>query len=268
MKHLCTLVTALVLGFAPFLTHGQSAKTHEYQLAEKVIGQLSLINRVEQLPENFVEQFEQNPFRLSEKVNQKWLEAFKEAYNKKRLMQDYRSILADKLNKLPANKINEWLKQTSTQELAQAREQHHSLQGKRKQIVAMYELEQDSLSQNRKELLSNYAEAILPAGALMESSIIVFHSVLKSIDKLSDNINFTDVQINQLTANFRQQEPDYVQQMKDKKLPVVFFGVSSNPIEQSLHFWQSQTGQLLTEAIYASLQQTYKQAAERLADHI
>lgn len=257
----------LIIWFAAVgvpLTIQAQTLTNDQPLVGQIIETLALSNKITQLPANFEKQFEQNPFRLSEQTSQNWLNAFKKAYDRELLMQDYREIFQVKLSELSVEELQAWLNKPSTQQLAEARHEHYSLQGKRMQIVALYELDKDPLSNERQQLLGKYAEAITPKEAVIEAAIAVFKSIVNSVDQVSTKLNFTEAQTGMIINNFRQQEPEHIKQLAEKGLPVKFYNVPSETISQSLNFWQSKTGQTLAKAIYTSLQQTYKKAGQRL----
>lgn len=265
MKHFRTLAVALMAICLPLSGRAQTATSPHPALVDQVIETLALSYKVTQLPASFKAQFKQNPFRLSQETSKQWLKAFNKAYNKEQLMHDYRTLLKNKLSQLSTDELTSWLSQPSTQKLAEARHKHHSLQGKRKQIVALYELEQNPPSKERQKLMGDFARAITPKNAMIEASITLFQSVLKTIDHVSAQLNFTDAQLNMIVNTFRKQGPKHIKQLREKGLPVKFHGIPSNTLEQALGFWQSQTGQALAKAIYTSLQQTYEKAGQRLS---
>lgn len=267
MIHFRTLVVAAVIACIPFAVNAQTNST-DAALVDQIIETLALAHKVAQPPADFVKQFERNPFRLEEETNQQWLNTFSKAYNKKQLMQNYRNVLRNKLNQLSADELKAWLNRSSTQKLAKARQEYYTLQGKRKRIIALYELEQDPPSEERQKLIATYAETITPKNAIVESSVAIFQPIIKTIGQVSSRLNFTETQINMIVSNFRKQGPMRIKQLKERILPVQFFGISSARIKQSLAFWQSKTGQALAKAIYQSMQQTYEQAGQRFTEAI
>lgn len=268
MKYFFPRIVVFALICLPFSADGQSPTNSQKQIVDQVIEKLALSYRIAGLPANLAKQFEQNPFRLPEQINQKWLASFSKAYTKDAMMKDYITLLKNQLSGISVEALQQWLNKPSTQKLAKARQEHYSLQGKRKQIVALYELEQDPPSSARQKLLAKFAEVMIPAEELTEATVTVFKSVINSVDEVSSQLNFTETQMSTLVSNFKQQEPLNIQQMKENGLPVKFYGIPAPTIEQSLSFWQSDTGQALQKAIYASMKQTYEKAAQRLAESV
>lgn len=265
MNYLRTIIIVLMLICIPFsASWAQSSVDKHQELDEQIIETLALSHRIVYLAKDFKGFLKHNPFPQSDEMNKQALTAYQKAYNHELLMKDFEQIFSQKISNLPHETLRSWLNKASTKKLAQARQKYYTLQGKRKRIVALYELAQDSLSAERRQLLATYANERTPEELLLDTRTVVLVSAIKKIDQFNSQIDIPRSRMDMLAKQTRQ-NPNDIKQHRQKVLKVMFYGIPSKTVQESLHFWQSKTGKSLTKTIFQSLKQAYKKAAQRLS---
>ncbi len=265
MPKSATYIHILLLALClPFLSRAQSSPPPNAEaVVDSLINKMALEYQIGEAPEEIRLQFEQNPLPIADETNAKMLSLFDEAYATEPLLEDFASALEKEFSGQYANQIQNWLNAPSTQIVTSARQEFYTLQGKRKRIITMHEMEANPPSDKRQQLISTLTDTTTVAESSVESSIIVLRSVIKALGELSDRQSFTEMQINTIANNFRgQMQAQAGQQLNDQSM-VMYHGVPDDTLEDYISFWGTETGQWLDRAISQSMQTAYSRAADR-----
>lgn len=256
--------TALVLIiFAAIPALAQSVSDESQVLANQLAEHLALSHKISEVPENIRVQFEQNPLQLPAEKNKRMLRHFDKAYDSNLLLNDFKSTLAEKMAGPYQPEISEWLNSKSTQAITDKRQDYYTLQGKRKRIITMYELDQNPPSSERTDLIASLTDTTSVTESTVESSVIILRSILQAVSRLSERQTFTNPQIDGIANNFRSQINEQVSQELTNQSTVLFHSMKTDTLTEYISFWGTEPGQWLDEAISESIQAAYKAGADR-----
>ena len=258
----CAVILIITLSSPPS-SFGQSTEVNKAVLADQIIDQMALANQLKQPPQSFRMQFSHNPFGLPAQKNAQLLEEFKEAYVTDLLVRDFKASLQQKMANRDETQIQRWLKKQSTQSVLQAKQEYYTLQGKRKRIIALYEMEQKPASPKRSTLIATFVDTTSAVQASVESAVIVFRSLVEGLNKVSDQRNFTDTQMQMIINNYKAQMQPQASQKISNRLLVTYHNIKTNALQDYLAFFKTDAGQWLDQAINKSMQSVYEAAAER-----
>ncbi|SMO72617.1 hypothetical protein [Fodinibius sediminis] len=257
----------LLFAILPFPLPGQSTGSGQSPV-DQLIEQLALEQQLGKAPENIRMQFEQNPLNLAADKNELMLELFSDAYRSDRLLEDFKTALQQRLSSQQINKITNTLGSPPIQHVTEAHKEFYSLQGKRKRIVTQYEMEQQPPAPERVEIIQTLVDTTSAAAGSVESSIVILRSVIKALGNLSAQHSFTDQQIDAVAANFRTQMQAGASQQTHDQLMITYYNVDINTLESYLALMQSETGQLLDQAIGKSMYTAYERASDRFLEAV
>lgn len=249
-------------------TFGQPAAGSEQGLVDQLVEQWALKYQLEEAPGDIRMQFEQNPLNLPPQKNEQMLELFSDAYRTDLLLDDFKSALKGELNDEYAETLAQKLDDPDIRAATEAQQEFYTLQGKRKRIVARYEMEQQTPSPERSGIVTALVDTTTAATGSVESSIVILRSVIKALGGISEQHQFTDQQIDAVTDNFRTQMQAGASQQTNNRMMVTFYNVDTNALEHYVEFMESDTGQWLDNAISQSFQIAYEAASERFLQAI
>jgi len=133
----------LLLVYLPFPAFCQSAPDNTGDLVDQLVNRMALKAQLEEAPGEIHAQFEQNPLSLPVQQNEHMLELFSEAYSTERLLDDFKSALEQEITGERANQLSQKLDEPGIRAATDAQQAFYTLQGKRKRIVAKYEISQE-----------------------------------------------------------------------------------------------------------------------------
>jgi hypothetical protein len=252
----------LVTAILPVSVFAQPTERNS-SLVEQLAQQIALKHQLSEAPDEILSQFVQNPLQLPADKNERMLELFKDAYQNEKLLDDFKAALQQEMEGQYKNEISQWLNREPTQMVTEARQEFYTLQGKRKRVITMYEMDQDQPSDERKELISTLANSSSAAESSVESSVIILRSVIRTLSELSEQRNFSEAQINGIANNFRSQIQAQARRQSSDQLLLMYHNVPAPALEDYANFWQSDAGKWLDKAISQSMQTTYEAASER-----
>lgn len=252
----------------PFLVFGQSAPENKHALVNQLVEQLALKDQLKEAPDDIRLQFKQNPLNLPAQKNERMLELFSDAYKSDRLLNDFKDALQQEMTDEQAAEISQKLSTPGIRAVTDAQQEFYTLQGKRKRIVAKYEMDQQAPSPERAAAITALVDTISSAAGSVESSVVILRSVIKALGVLSDQHSFTDQQIDAVADNFRTQMQAGASQQTNNRLMVTYYNVDTEALESYVTFMQSDTGQWLDKAISQSIQSAYEAASDRFLQSI
>lgn len=259
-----TTALLILIAFPALSSLAQTPDAGNASLVDQITEQMAIKHQLEEAPEQIRVQFEQNPLQLSAKTNEQMLALFEEAYSSDLLLQDFKSALREEMNAQYKNEITEWLNNPDAQTVTEARQEYYTLQGKRKRIITMHEMEQEPPSSQRSEVISSLTDTTTIAESSVESSVIVLRSIIETLGALSPQQNFSQTQINTIANSFRTQMQAQAGESLTNQSMVMYYNVPVDVLEQYVAFWGTETGQWLDKAIGQSMQAAYQAAANRL----
>jgi len=257
---------ALIFIFTLVLFQPSAAQTTNDtngNLVDEVIQQLVLNKKINEWPEDLSKQFRQNPFGLPAEKNNTLLDALNNAYQKELLVNDLRNSLSANLSGEYQKIISDWLAKSSTKKVNKAQQAFYTLQGQRKRIVAMYEMEQSPAPANKNKLLQTFLDTTLVVERNVEMGSITFRSIIEGLNQLSTQRQLSEDQMNTIVDNFKRQQTLQAPQSLKKQLLVTYYDIPNSTLQSYVSFFTTEAGQQLDSAIDQSIKQAYKAAAKR-----
>lgn len=250
-------VTALLL-----LPHRVAAQTPG-AIVDTLTGQLALDKQLAATPDNIRSQFEANPLQISSSLNKQLMQTFREAFADSLLLNDFKEAFRRRMEPAYGDTIARWLDRPATRAITAAEQEFYTLQGKRKRVITMYELEQNPPSEARTRVIAAIDDTTSAAGSTVESSVIILRSVIRAVSQASPQRSFSDAQVDMIVDNFRTQLQAQAGPQLQNKLMITYHNLDTDTLRQYLQFWQTYTGQWLDHAVSQSMQAAYGAAADR-----
>lgn len=241
-----------------------STRAQSNALVDQIADQMAMKHQLGEAPEQIRVQFEQNPLQLAAETNTQMLSLFEEAYSPDLLLQDFKSALRQEMEDQYSANISQWLNSQNAQTVTEARQDYYTLQGKRKRIITLYEMDQNPPTSQRKAVIASLTDTTTVAESLVESSVIILRSIIETLGTLSSRQNFSQGQINGIASSFRTQMQAQAGQNLNNQSMVMYYNVPVNTLEEYVAFWGTEAGQWLDKAIGKSMQAAYQAAADRL----
>ncbi len=232
-------------------------------LINQLARQMALKNKLKEDPGAIREEFKQNPLKLPAQKNKHLLHVFSKAYTAQRLITDFKASLEQKMTDQYRPEVSKWLHKPSTQAVVNAQQDNFTLQGKRKRVVAMYEIEQHPPSAERMHLFAALSDTTKARQTFVESNIIILRSVIRSIGYVSQKHQFNKTQRMIIIRSFRKQMLSELPKQEEERLAVMYHTVKTQSLKDYLSFFETDTGQWLSKAINQSMQAAYKAGAKR-----
>ena len=258
-------VVACILFCLPIKILAQTSTEAAPSLADTIISDFAVEEKIKKAPHDLQLQFEQNPLNLAPKKNEEILNHFSEAYQSDLLVNDFKSALQQKLTGEWIESVSQKLQSAAIQQITEAQQQFYTLQGKRQRVVTKYEMEQDPPSEERTSTVQALMDTTSIASEFVESSIIILRPLLKSLIKESQQRTFSEAQFEAIANNFRAQMQSQASDQTLNDLLITFHQVDSKVLRKYLSFMQSQPGQQLDKVISESMRSAYQQAADRFS---
>jgi hypothetical protein len=266
------LLLLILVGFCSTPAFGQSTSVKTNDLVTRLIHQLSLTESLKAPQKDVKHLLKRNFLELSEQKNQKLIQAFAKSYDDKQLLDDFKDALNKKLTPRLKIKVSAWLDQSSIQTVSKAIQQYNTLQGKRKQVIAMYKIDQHPLKPQRKHILAALWDTTATLHQSVTSSLIIFRSIIKAYGKLNDKGHFNNTRINMIVQNYKTQvllpSTRAAKKRGSHTLAIKFYNVKTKPLQKYTAFFESDAGQRLITAIDKSIQAAYQTGSRRFLNQI
>ena len=258
-------VLLIILG-VPSLLFSQTQSTTTYGNKNAVIDSLlthyGLAETVNQIPNTLAGQFEQNPIGIDETLNQMIVDAFDDSFHTDSLYQTVSASINQRYEQSFAEGVLQNFQQTSIRSVLETRREFNTLQGYRKQVVGMYEMEQNPPSEIRMMLVESLRDTKNVTGYVTDSYGIIFRSFLQSIDTLSLRQNFTEGQMNAFVDNYKNQIRSEIDNSVIDDYLVTFHDIPKDTLNTYIAFWESEAGQWFNKSYHEGLLTAYQKAAD------
>jgi len=187
---------------------------------------------------------------------------FDQAFTADRLMKQVKTTFNEQYDPSLATSTINWLNKPLTNKILDEKKRFYSLQGERERIVHRYEMEQNPISTDRKNLLQKLTEATSANKSTTKSQTIIFRSILSAFNKLSSR-NLTKTQIDGIVQNYRQQIQSQIDQGVIDQASVMFYNVDDKALGDYLSFYQSKAGRWLSSTTADGIHTALQSAADR-----
>lgn len=269
MKYPFQIVLSAVLIFIPLITaaQGQSVDS-KTELIDHILQRLPLAAELNEAPRDVEAQFSQNPLGLPTDKNSRMIELFADGFIIDSLRKDVEQTFSSQFNIDHAQSVNGWLRKESTHKVHGAEESSSTLQGARKRVVRMYELEQDPPSEERESIIQSLMEATSAVESAIESQTILFRSIVSAFSILSDQRTFSESQIDGIVDNYRLQiQSEMENEIKNQYL-ITYYDLGIDVLEEYASFYETEAGSWLNTTTTQGIQTAYQNAADRFVESV
>lgn len=187
---------------------------------------------------------------------------FDQAFAAGQLIKEVKTIFNRQYDPALATSTINWLNKPLTDKMLDEKKRFYTLQGERERIVHQYEMEQDPINTDRKNLLQELAETTSANKTTMKSQTIIFRSILSAFNKLSSR-NLTETQIDGIVQNYRQQIQSQIDQGVIDQASTMFYNVDDKAMRDYLSFYQSEAGHWLSSTTADGIHTALQSAADR-----
>lgn len=267
----CRRTAAIIILFAllPFIAIAQeSPPQNESEIINKIIEETSVSGELHQPIDELQNQFSQNPFGLPSATNERMMDLFSEAFQPESTLESIRSTFNNQYNTEHAESVVDWLNEPHPQGVHEAEKEFYTLQGIRKQVVSKYELEQDPPSENRIQLIQSLAQRKSAVETELEARATIFRALVTAFGELSDQQSFSSSQIEGIVGNFRNQIQSQIDQQVINHLMTKYHSVEDDVLQQYISFYDTESGQWLTDTTSESIQNALESAADQFLTSI
>lgn len=269
MKHPFRLALSAFLILISIMTVVQAQSGDpDTKLIEQILEEFPVEAELKGAPEDIRNQFSQNPLGLPPSKNEQMIDHFAKAFNTDSLVKDVENIFSAQFDSDHAETTMAWLKEESTQKVTEAKREFNTLQGARKRIVRMYEMEQDPPNDERRNIIQSYIDIISAGESAVESQVILFRSIVSAFSILSDQRNLSESQIDGFVENYRQQiRPEVMEEITNQHL-IVYYDIEDDSLNEYTSFYETEAGNWLNTTLTEGIHAAYQNAADRFIDSV
>lgn len=240
----------------------------DVHIIDSLLVEYGLHETIDEIPNTLGSQFEQNPIGIQESLNDMILEAFDDSFKPDSMQKTVINTIKQGYQAGLADTAWHWFQKESTQKVLKIRREFNSLQGYRKQVVGMYEMEQNPPSEIRIMLVESLREAKNTTQFITDSYGIIFRSFLQSIDTLSLRHNFTEDQMDSFVSNYKTQIRSEVKSSVKDDYLVTYHQISQDSLNTYIAFWETEAGIWFNKAYQEGLLTAYRKAAEQFITNV
>lgn len=268
MKFTSLFTFFVLIIILPLSAIAQPADDSGTDFINRILQETNVERTLDQAPRDLETQFSQNPLGLPAEKNKKMIELFAEAFLKDSLSRDVKQTFRASMQQGYAPKINEWLDRETTRMVHQAEEESTTLQGARKQVVRMYELEQDPPGENRQEIIESLMDATSAVSSTIESQTILFRSIISAFSILSDQRTFSETQIDGIVDNYRRQIETEMDNEIFNQFLIVYYDIDNEALQEFTSFYETEAGNWLQTTTKEGIHSAYQKAADRFVESV
>ncbi len=238
------------------------------KLIDHILSEIPLTAELNEAPRDIEAQFSQNPLGLPAEINNRMIDLFAQGFIIDSLKTDIEETFNSQFNDDHARSVNSWLEKESTQKVHVAKEATASLQGARRRVVRMYELEQDPPTEERQNIIHSLIETTSAVESAIESQIILFRSIVSAFSILSDQRTFTESQIDGIVDNYRLQiQGEMENEIKNEYL-ITYYDLDNEVLKEYVSFYETEAGNWLNATMTQGIQTAYQNAADRFVESV
>lgn len=247
---------------------GQHSSTSNTELIDQIITRTGIESQVTQAPKEMKRQFESNPLGLEPGQNELMINLFSKAFMDDSLLVEVYHTFDEQYQSTPAQAVHDWLSETQTEKVLQAEQEFYTLQGSRQRVVRMYELDQNPASETRVAVIDSLMNATSAAESAMESQLILFRSIISAFSTLSDQQNFSEVQIDGIVSNYRLQIQGQIEEEIANHMLIMYYELEHETLTDYISFFESEAGQWLNNTTSQSIHSAFRKAADRFLESV
>ncbi|NGP75859.1 hypothetical protein G3570_04390 [Balneolaceae bacterium YR4-1] len=253
----------------PFLSSAQSSTdTANSALLDTLLKKIPFESRLQRAPKDIEMQFAQNPLGLPAEKNEKMIALFAEGFVIDSLMYDVKKVFEERYQNPYSDEFQQWLSRPSTQKVHEAEEATNTLQGARRRVVRMYELEQEPPSEEREEVILSLMNSTSTVDNAIQSQTILFRSIVSAFSILSDQRTFSDSQIDGIVSNYRMEIENQIQDDLKQQYLIMYFDLDSEALREYTSFYESDAGSWLDSTATEAVTTAYQNATDRFIEAI
>ena len=261
-----SIILYLIL-ICPIDTVAQSGSSKS-DVAEQLFDNMQLEQQMLETSEELHSQFVQNPLGLPAGQNKQMMDLFLEAFSISMLVDDAKQFFRQNLNPTHANSALQWIQEPETKAVLAAQKQFYTLQGIRKRIVHKYEMEQDPPSDQRVKIIDSLAQNTSAVESEIESQVIIFRAIVSAFDEFNVQQSFSEMQLNGIVSNFRNQLQLQVEQEVTNQLMLIYYDVETESLGTYASFYDTESGRWLNKTTTQAMHSAYQSAADRFLDSV
>lgn len=260
---------AILLLIIPLIATAQGPPVDsKTKLIDHILSEIPLVAELNEAPRDIEAQFSQNPLGLSADKNSRMIDLFEEGFIIDSLLKDVEETFSSEFNDDHAQSVNGWLAKESTQKVHAAEEASSTLQGARRRVVRMYELEQDPPSEERQNIIQSLIKATSAVESAIESQTILFRSIVSAFSILSDQRTFSESQIDGIVDNYRLQiQGEMENEIKNEYL-ITYYDLDNEVLKEFASFYETEAGNWLNATTTQGIQTAYRNAADRFVESV
>lgn len=237
------------------------------EVIDQILRTLSTPEQLNEIPEDLITEFDSNPLGLEPSQNELLIKHFKNAFMEDSLLSIFKKEFSDRYKDSMVDSIQHWVRKGPVQTGLEAKKEFYTLQGTRKRVVRMYELEQNSPSEKRIELIRSLKETTSAVETVVESQAVMFRSVIKAFSTLSEQ-NFTDSQLDNFVANYKIQIKPQASNEITNQLMITYYNLDDETLRKFVNFHNTKEGKWLNDQLSDAITETYRKAAERFINSV
>ncbi|MDX1586224.1 MAG: hypothetical protein R3222_05750 [Balneolaceae bacterium] len=262
-------VLCLLIYFIPFFAFAQqSATTNNSAVVDTLLKKIPFESRLQQAPADIEMQFAQNPLGLPAEKNERMITLFSEGFVIDSLMSDVKTVFNNRFRDAYSDTLLSWLNSVSAQKIHEAEASSNTIQGARRRIVRMYELEQEPPSQSREEIILSLMDATSAVEMAIESQSILFRSIVSAFSILSDQRTFSDSQIDGIVNNYRLEIESQMESDLKQQYLVMYYDLDGETLNRYITFYESEPGSWLDSTSLEAVTTAYQRATDRFVESV
>lgn len=262
-------LSAILIIIIPLLATAQGSSVDaKAKLIDHILSEIPLTAELNDAPRDIEAQFSQNPLGLPADKNNRMIDLFAQGFIIDSLETDIEETFSSQFNGDHARSVNSWLDAESTQKVHAAEGTSASLQGARRRVVRMYELEQDPPTEERQNIILSLIEATSAVESAIESQTILFRSIVSAFSILSDQRTFSESQIDGIVDNYRLQiQAEMENEIKNEYL-ITYYDLDNKVLKEYASFYETEAGNWLNATTTQGIRTAYQNAADRFIESV
>jgi len=242
----------------------QDVKTDSTDLIiDRLFASMNIEKSAYEVPRRLEGQLRQNPFSLPEEINQLVIEDFAEAFNPDSISFFVENFFKENIAKQKARSVLQWTQKDTIQRILALEQNFESLQGFRKRVIGMYELEQNPPPETRKLMMEDLSNAKSAISEGVEQYGVIFRSFLEYINLMSTERNFSAPQIDNFVDNYKTRLRSDLDDRVTEEYLVMYYEVSQPAMENYVSFYESDPGQWYQKTYNNAVLEAYQRAADK-----
>lgn len=269
MKMISRLLYLLGFCFFPAMLIAQSSTDlSQSEVINRIFEEIPVEAQLEETSQKLHSLLSQNPFDLQPSNNEQMLDLYAEYFLSDSLVNHTKETFSNNYEPEPAAEVLEWFQTKDIQPVLTAEKEFYMLQGIRKRVISKYELEQNPPDEQRIELINQLAKAMSAVETEMESRVIIFRALVSAFGELSEQKTLAPPQMEGIVDNYRYQVQSQVDRETTNRLLTLYHGLDSEKLQKQIDFYETDSGQWLTNTISKSMHSTYQSAADHFLDAV